>query len=87
MAFHESAFAQLMASRLGRGLRIVVGLALIGWGWSMWGVTAGYVLIVAGLIPLAAGLLDICLIAPLFGSPLSGEKIRAAAKAPSANTL
>jgi hypothetical protein len=38
--------------------------------------TGGTVVAVIGLVPLLAGMFDVCLIAPLFGAPLSGRKIR-----------
>jgi hypothetical protein len=63
-------FAQFMSSATGRLLRIVAGIALIvigliaGGGWVT--------LSVIGLIPLIAGLANVCLLAPLFGQPLKG---------------
>lgn len=78
------AFAFFMSSPAGRVLRVVIGLGLIGWGVSLAVVasnmTAGVVLAVVGLVPLAAGLLDVCLIAPFIGVPFSGAKIRAHAR-------
>jgi hypothetical protein len=32
---------------------------------------------IVGLVPLAAGVFDFCVFAPLFGNPMSGPKIRA----------
>lgn len=84
MAVQQSGFAWFMASNTGRGLRIVVGLVLIVWGWSMHGQIAGTVLMVVGLVPLAAGVFDVCLLAPLLGAPFSGAKIRAAGTTKSA---
>ena len=67
------AFAVFMASGTGRLLRIVAGLALIGWGWSMHERTAGIVLMVVGLVPLLAGVFNVCVIAPLIGAPFAGR--------------
>jgi hypothetical protein len=53
-------------------------VALISSGLFAVGGTGGTILAVVGLVPLLAGLVDFCLFAPLFGSPLSGPKIRAA---------
>ncbi|MHB1089078.1 MAG: YgaP family membrane protein [Acidimicrobiales bacterium] len=64
-------FAQFMSSGTGRLLRIVAGIALIvigliaGGGWVT--------LSVIGLVPLIAGLANVCLLAPLFGQPLKGN--------------
>ena len=73
-------FAQFMASGLGRGLRIVAGIILIAVGLAVVGGTGGIVLAVVGLVPLLAGVLDVCLFAPLFGAPLRGMDVRARAK-------
>jgi hypothetical protein len=67
-------FARLMSGPVGRGARIVAGLALIAIGASIGG--AGWILAVVGLAPLAAGVLNVCLIAPLLGVPFSGAKCR-----------
>jgi hypothetical protein len=73
-------FAQFMASGLGRGLRIIAGIILIAVGLAAVGGTGGIVLAVVGLVPLAAGVLDVCLVAPLFGAPLKGTDVRAHAR-------
>ena len=68
-------FARFMAAPLGRGIRIAVGLALIAWGVTVHS-TTGWVLVVIGLLPVAAGLFDWCLFAPLFGGPFNGRDVR-----------
>jgi hypothetical protein len=71
-------FISFMASRNGRIVRIVVGLALVVWGFfGIDNVTTGTIVLIVGLVPLAAGIFDFCVLAPLFGAPLSGSKIRA----------
>lgn len=67
---------KFMASPAGRIARIVVGLALIAGGLFGLGGTAGLIVAVVGVLPLAAGALDICVLAPLMGAPLSGRDIR-----------
>ncbi len=78
------AFASFMSCAAGRILRVVVGLGLIGWGVFLavvaGNMTAGVILAVVGLLPLAAGLLNVCLFAPFFGAPFSGAKARAHAR-------
>lgn len=69
-------FIRFMQRPVGRGLRIVVGLALIALG--IWGVGGfgGFVLAILGMIPLIAGAAGICLIAPFFGYTLVGDPVR-----------
>ncbi len=69
-------FARLMASPIGRLARIVAGLALIAVGFFVqgaWGVVIG----VVGVIPLLAGVFNVCLVAPLLRVPFSGARLRA----------
>jgi len=70
-------FVAFMASPTGRIVRILAGIALVGWGLLGLGGTGGVVVAVVGAVPLLAGLFDFCIFAPLFGAPLSGPKIRA----------
>lgn len=74
-------FAKFMSSPAGRITRIVAGLILFAVGlWVVTGV-AGTILAIVGLVPLAAGLLDVCLIGALFlGTPLRGADVRASIK-------
>lgn len=66
-----------LASTSGRIVRIVAGLALIFWGLTGLGGVTGTIVAVIGAVPLAAGVFDFCVFAPLFGAPLSGPRIRA----------
>lgn len=70
-------FVRFMASTTGRIVRILAGSGLIAWGLLGLGGTTGAIVAVVGAVPLAAGLFDFCVFAPLFGAPLSGPKIRA----------
>ncbi len=69
------AFSKFMASSAGRAIRIVAGLALIVIGGILGG--GWLTLSVFGLVPLAAGAIDICLVNALFHKPLSGKAVRA----------
>lgn len=73
MPTDSNAFACFMASATGRALRIILGLAMIAFGWTKTGTTTGVVLMVVGLVPLLAGVFNICLIAPIIGAPFSGR--------------
>jgi predicted cobalt transporter CbtA len=69
-------FAKFMTSMLGRGIRIVVGMALVLAGLlTMHGAT-GIILAVVGLVPLLAGILNVCVFAPLFGGPFNGRDVQ-----------
>ena len=72
-------FAAFMSSAFGRLLRVVAGLALIGGGLYLALATpnaiTGIVLIVVGFVPFGAGLINVCVFAPLFGGPFSGAKL------------
>ena len=57
-------FVQFMESGLGRAARAIVGAALVVIGWEMHN-TTGTVLLIVGLLPLAAGLFNFCFFAPL----------------------
>lgn len=69
-----------LASPAGRITRIVAGIVLIVWGLMGLTGATGIIVAVIGAVPLAAGVFDFCVFAPLFGAPLSGPKIRAAGK-------
>jgi hypothetical protein len=73
-SFAQSGFAQFVNSAAGRIARIVVGLGLIGWGYAQ-PMDSGIILMVLGLIPLAAGIFHLCLISALLGGPISGARI------------
>lgn len=77
--FASSPFARFINSRTGRTARIIAGSALIIWGLTHLDQGYAYVYIVAGLFPLAAGSFDLCLISPLLGGPIAGDKVRSAA--------
>jgi len=72
------AFFTFLASPTGRIVRIVAGLALILVGWLALGGLGGWILAIVGLVPLAAGLFDLCVFAPLFGLPFVGPRLRQA---------
>ncbi|HMM29889.1 MAG: DUF2892 domain-containing protein [Chloroflexota bacterium] len=70
-----NSLVQFLASMNGRILRAVAGIVLIVLGWAV-GDTAGWIIAIIGLIPLAAGVFDFCLLAPLMGLPFWGRDIR-----------
>ena len=66
-----------LASTAGRIVRIVAGVILIALGLLVIEDTVGIIVAVIGLVPVAAGVFDFCLFAPLFGAPFGGKDIRA----------
>lgn len=73
--FAGSRLGQLLASTPGRWLRIVTGLGLMAVGLGVGG-AAGIITATIGLVPLLAGVMDVCIFSALFGGPLSGRAIR-----------
>lgn len=67
-------FVKLMASPFGRIIRIIAGLTIIAWGLLGIGDTNGYIVAAIGILPVLTGTFNICIVAPLLGSPLSGSK-------------
>jgi hypothetical protein len=66
-------FVSFMRSGAGRGLRIVVGGALIAGGIAI-GAAGGTILAIVAVVPLAAGAFNVCLFAPLFGLDFMGRR-------------
>lgn len=69
-------FVKFMASKTGRIVRILAGIALIAWGLLGLSGTTGIIVAGIGLVPLLAGILDVCVFAPLFRNPFKGSEIR-----------
>ncbi len=65
-------FVPFMSSPAGRAARVAARAALIT-GAVFTGGPAGWAAGVVGLVPLAAGAGNICLLAPLFHAPLRGR--------------
>lgn len=69
-----SAFENFMASDYGRAARGVFGIALIAAGLGLIGGAAGWIIAAFGLVPIAAGVLHLCPVAPLWGGHFLGSK-------------
>ena len=66
----------VIGSQPGRVLRIAAGVGLLFIGLRR-GTAAGRVVGIAGLVPLTAGVADVCVLGPLVGGPLRGRAFRA----------
>lgn len=70
------AFLELLGSQAGRAVRVIAGVVLIatwvalGGGWIA--------LAIVGVLPLAAGVFDFCVLGPLFRLPFVGHRFREA---------
>lgn len=71
-------FLSFMSSGAGRLTRIVAGGGLIVAGALLGG--RWWALVVIGLVPLAAGVFDFCLFAPLARRPFRGPEFRRTAR-------
>ena len=70
------AFFNFIAGPGGRTVRILAGLLLLVAGiWWIPGIV-GWIVAIIGLVPLAAGVFDWCVFAPLFGLPFMGPSLR-----------
>ena len=68
-------FARFMASPLGRGLRIIIGIALIAWGIGGVGGASGAIIAIVGLLPLTLGVINGCILAPMLKVPFRGSRL------------
>ena len=67
------AVLKFIASTNGRIFRVVIGLVFV----MLAVLNSNLILASIGLVPIASGIFDFCLIAPLFGQPLAGKDMRA----------
>ncbi|HXV85844.1 MAG TPA: DUF2892 domain-containing protein [Gemmatimonadales bacterium] len=74
-SFGRTGFAQFINSPAGRVLRVVAGFGLIAWGYTQRATGMGLAVMVVGLVPLAAGTFNLCLISALLGGPISGARV------------
>lgn len=67
-------FIGFLQSNDGRVVRLMLGIVMIVFGAVAIEPPVSYVVMFVGLVPLAAGLMGICLVGPLFGYALTGER-------------
>ena len=68
------AFAGFMSQPAGRVIRAALGLVLIALGFLVIGGPVGIVVGIIGFVPLAAGMLNFCLVGPLVAGYLDGHR-------------
>lgn len=67
-------FAKFMAGSVGRLARIIAGIVLVLVGLLVVKDTGGIILAIVGVLPILAGVFNVCLIAPILGAPFSGKE-------------
>ena len=70
----EMKFAEFMASPAGRGIRIAAGLGIIMAGLSRRD-PEGVVIAAVGVVPVVAGVLNVCMLAPFLDVPFRGDAV------------
>jgi hypothetical protein len=75
----NSLFA-FLASSNGRIVRAIAGIVLVVLGLLVINGTGGIIVAIIGLVPLAAGVFDSCVFAPLAKLPFNGVALRNAVK-------
>lgn len=74
-SFARTGFAKFINSGAGRAVRVVAGLALLAVGYTQRDAGWGPLVMLLGVVPLAAGAFNWCLISALLGGPLDGDKV------------
>jgi hypothetical protein len=69
-------FLKFMANPVGRGARILAGIALVVIGVLAVGHALGIALAVVGVVVFLAGAVNFCLFAPLAGGPFWGRRLQ-----------
>lgn len=69
-------FLKFMANPVGRGVRILAGLALVAIGLFAVGHALGIALAVVGIVVFLAGAVNFCLFAPIARGPFWGRQLR-----------
>lgn len=69
-------FVRFMTSGMGRGVRVLLGLLMMGPGLFVVQGPLGWILPVVALIPISGGVFDFCLIGFAMGYPLKGAEAR-----------
>ncbi len=71
----HTGFARFTASPLGRGGRIVLGLVLIAVGIDVVDGVLGWIIAIAGSLPLTLGVINGCILAALLKVPFKGSAL------------
>jgi hypothetical protein len=75
-SFNQSGFSKFLNNTGGRIFRLAAGMAFLAVGFMYRDHALGLLSMAWGVLPLSAGVFDICYVSALLGGPLSGTKIR-----------
>ena len=75
-SFNRSWFSRFINSSAGRVFRLVAGTLFLVVGYVYRDHPLGVISMVWSVVPLSAGVFDLCFISAILGGPLSGAKIR-----------
>ena len=75
--FNRSGFGRFINSRSGRVFRLAAGTGFLIAGLLALPSALGIGLLVWSVLPLSAGVFDVCWISAALGGPLSGSRVRA----------
>lgn len=75
-SFNKTGFSKFINSAAGRIFRLLAGAAFLVVGYLYRDHTLGVLSMVWSVVPLSAGVFDLCYLSAVLGGPLSGKKIR-----------
>lgn len=82
--FNQTGFSRWINSGPGRAFRLTAGTAFLVVGFALRGSPVGVALMAWSVVPLSAGLFNLCWISAVLGGPLRSSEICAARLTPSA---
>lgn len=72
-AMHPNHFVNFMRSFWGRALRVFAGVAIMYVGFATMQGTEGTIVGLIGILPVLAGVVNFCLLGPVFGVDIWGK--------------
>ena len=76
-SFNQTGFSRFINSGAGRVFRLAAGTAFLTVGWIYRTEPLGMLSMAWSVLPLSAGIFDVCWVSAVLGGPLTGSKIRA----------
>lgn len=74
--FNQSGLSRFINSSAGRLFRVIAGIGFLAAGYLFREHTLGIISMLWSVVPMSAGVFDICYISAILGGPISGKKIR-----------